>query len=147
LIDRQDTDWDFMGLQHMQIGEVAQQTGLSLRTIRYYEEMGLVAPSARTAGGFRLYTDSDIARLQLVKRMKPLDFSVEEMRDLLMTLDGLESDTQEGAHAELVGRLEMYLDAAKARVEAVRQQLSVAEGFASDLRAEITRQKRAASKS
>ena len=131
----------------MQIGEVAQQTGLSLRTIRYYEEMGLVAPSARTAGGFRLYTDSDVARLQLVKRMKPLDFSVEEMRDLLVTLDGLESETEGAQHADLVGRLEMYLDAAKARVEAVRQQLSVAEGFASDLRAEITRQKRAARRS
>jgi DNA-binding transcriptional MerR regulator len=139
--------WDFMGLQHMQIGEVAQQTGLSLRTIRYYEEMGLVAPSARTAGGFRLYTDSDVARLQLVKRMKPLEFSVEEMRDLLVTLDGLESESEEAQHADLVGRLEMYLDAAKARVEAVRQQLSVAEGFASDLRAEITRQKRAARRS
>lgn len=133
-----------MGLQHMQIGEVAQQTGLSLRTIRYYEEMGLVAPSARTTGGFRLYTDTDIARLQLVKRMKPLDFSVEEMRDLLVTLDGLESGSGEASQADLVGRLEVYLDAAKARVEAVREQLSVAEGFAADLRAEITRQKRAA---
>jgi DNA-binding transcriptional MerR regulator len=136
-----------MGLQHMQIGEVAQQTGLSLRTIRYYEEMGLVAPSARTVGGFRLYTDSDVARLQLVKRMKPLDFSVEEMRDLLVTLDGLDSETEEAQQAALVGRLEMYLHAAKARVEAVREQLSVAEGFAADLRAEITRQKRAARRS
>ena len=79
-----------MGLQHMQIGEVANRTGLSLRTIRYYEEMGLVVPSARTTGGFRLYTESDVARLMLIKRMKPLEFSLEEMSELLGTLDALE---------------------------------------------------------
>ena len=50
-----------MGLQHMQIGEVAERTNLSLRTIRYYEEVDLVPPSARTPGGFRLYTEADVA--------------------------------------------------------------------------------------
>lgn len=51
-----------------QIGEVAEAVGLSLRTIRYYEEVGVVPPWGRTAGGFRLYTDDDIERLRLVKR-------------------------------------------------------------------------------
>lgn len=76
---------------HMQIGEVATLTGLSLRTIRYYEEVGLVPPSARSAGGFRLYADEDVARLQLVKRMKPLDFSLEDMRELLEVIDALDA--------------------------------------------------------
>jgi MerR family transcriptional regulator, copper efflux regulator len=75
-----------------QIGEVAEAVGLSLRTIRYYEEVGVVPPSGRTAGGFRLYTDGDIERLLLVKQMKPLDFSLEEMRDLLQTRDRLAAD-------------------------------------------------------
>jgi DNA-binding transcriptional MerR regulator len=131
-----------MALQHMQIGEVANRTGLSLRTIRYYEEMGLVVPSTRTAGGFRLYTDNDVARLQLIKRMKPLDFSLEETKDLLVTLDALESADSTARREELVGRLEMYHDAAQARVAAVRDQLAVAETFATDLRSEITRQRR-----
>lgn len=131
-----------MALRHMQIGEVAQQTGLSLRTIRYYEEMDLVVPSARTAGGFRLYTDSDVARLQLIKRMKPLDFTLEETRDLLANLDALDSVEGQARRAELVSRLEMYQEAAQARVEAVRQQLEIADGFAADLRAEINRHKR-----
>lgn len=133
-----------MALQHIQIGEVANQTGLSLRTIRYYEEMGLVVPSARTAGGFRLYTSADVARLQLIKRMKPLEFTLEETKDLLGTLDALDDDVAPASRGELVGRLEMYHDAARARVERVRDQLSIAEGFAGDLRSEITRQKRAA---
>lgn len=131
-----------MALRHQQIGEVAAQTGLSLRTIRYYEEMDLVVPSARTSGGFRLYTDSDVARLQLIKRMKPLDFTLEETRDLLGNLDALDSVDGETARGELVSRLEMYQEAAQARVEAVRQQLEIADGFAADLRAEINRHKR-----
>src|SRR5690348_10590123 len=45
----------------MQIGEVADRIGLSLRTIRYYEEVGLITPSARSPGGFRLYTEDDVS--------------------------------------------------------------------------------------
>ena len=65
----------------MQIGEVADRTGLSLRTIRHYEEAGLIAPSARSKGGSRLYTEADVSRLMVIRRMKPLGFSLEEMRD------------------------------------------------------------------
>lgn len=127
----------------MQIGEVAARTGLSLRTIRYYEEMGLVTPSARSAGRFRLYTDADLARLELIKRMKPLDFSLEEMRDLLSLLDALEGAASESERVGLVQRLEMFLSAADARVVAVREQLAVAEGFADHLKAELRRQRKA----
>lgn len=125
----------------MQIGEVAEQTGLSLRTIRYYEEVGLVTPSARTTGGFRLYSETDVARLRLVRRMKPLEFSLEEMRRVLGVLDALEVDGSDGRD-ELVDQLVGYRQAAEARVAALREQLEVAEGFATDLRREITRQKR-----
>lgn len=132
-----------MSLHHMQIGEVAEQTSLSLRTIRYYEEMGLVTPSARTSGGFRLYTESDVARLRLVRRMKPLEFSLEEMRQVLDVLDALEAADPAGPeHDGLVDRLVGYRQAADARVTALREQLEVAEGFAADLRREIGRQKR-----
>jgi len=132
-----------MGLHHMQIGEVAEQTGLSLRTLRYYEEVGLVTPSSRTPGGFRLYSETDVARLRLIQRMKPLNFSLDEMKDVLGVLDMLESNKPRGRkHTELVGRLEMYREAANVRVRALRKQLDVAEGFASDLRREIARQKK-----
>ena len=125
----------------MQIGEVAEQTGLSLRTIRYYEEVGLVTPSARTGGGFRLYSENDVARLRLVRRMKPLDFSLEEMGQVLGVLDALEEAAPEERET-LVDRLTGYRQAAEARVAALRQQLEVAEGFAADLRRETNRQKR-----
>jgi DNA-binding transcriptional MerR regulator len=131
-----------MGLQHAQIGEVAERTGLSLRTIRYYEEVGLVTPSGRTAGGFRLYAESDVARLLLIRRMKPLGFPLEEMRDVLAVLDELDA-APEGTHRDdLIARLEAHRRDADERVAQLQRRLEVAEGFAADLRREITRQKK-----
>ncbi|MDG9700816.1 MerR family transcriptional regulator [Streptomyces sp. DH37] len=120
----------------MQIGEVAERTGLSLRTIRHYEEVGLVVPSARTKGGFRLYTASDVDRLMVIRRMKPLDFSLEEMRDLLSITDRLASDQPPpGPERErLRERLDTYRKVAEARCETLRAQLMAAEDFAATLR-------------
>lgn len=73
--------------EHYQIGEVADAVGLSLRTIRYYEEIELVEPSGRTEGGFRLYTDSDVERLRLVKALKPLGMPLETMGEILEAVD------------------------------------------------------------
>lgn len=119
--------------EHMQIGEVAERTKLSLRTIRHYEEVGLVPPSARSKGGFRLYAESDVQRLLLIRRMKPLDFTLEEMADLLGLLDSLAADDQAGARAALLDRLTMYHEAAGQRITALREQLDVAVNFADQL--------------
>jgi MerR family copper efflux transcriptional regulator len=117
----------------MQIGQVAERTGLSLRTIRFYEENGLVIPTARSEGGFRLYSEDDVARLEVIKRMKPLGFSLEEMQELLTLLADLDSGT--GDRAQLIDRLRMFHEAATARVTALKEQLAVAEGFAETLAA------------
>ncbi len=77
---------------HFQIGEVADRAGLSLRTIRYYEEIGLVTPSGRTEGGFRLYTDADVERLQLIKTLKPLGLSLETMGEIIECVDQVSDD-------------------------------------------------------
>jgi DNA-binding transcriptional MerR regulator len=127
--------------RHMQIGEVAERTSLSLRTIRYYEEVGLVLPSARSQGRFRLYTENDVERLTLVKRMKPLEFSLEEMRDLLDVVDALASpDLSASRRKALLGKLALYRDIADSRVEGLRNQLDSAESFAAGLRAHEARQ-------
>jgi len=134
-----------MGFNHKQIGEVAERTGLSLRTIRYYEEVGLVTPSSRSQGGFRQYTEVDVARLELVKRMKPLDFSLEEMRELLTALDALESDaTHVDDREALLERLTKFRLTAEERCVSLRGQLESAESFASSLRSEIRQQSRVA---
>lgn len=122
----------------MQIGEAAERVGLSIRTIRHYDEVGLIAPSARSEGGFRLYTEPDLARLAVVKRMKPLGFTLEEMRDLLGILDALDSEPGPDRTA-LLDRLALFHTAATARVEALREQLGTAEGFAGTLREQLDR--------
>lgn len=123
----------------MQIGEVATRTELSLRTIRHYEETGLVVPSARSRGGFRLYTERDVERLMVIRRMKPLGFTLDGMRDLLDVTDRLDSggglpDTERAA---LLGRVREYERAAAARVDELRVQLERAEDFAATLRSRL----------
>ena len=125
-----------------QIGEVAEAVELSLRTIRHYEEVDLVPPSGRSAGGFRLYTDEDVERLRLVKRMKPLEFTLDEMSELLDLRDRLAAGAGAGAagdHAELVGRLELFAAAAEQRCETLREQLDAAQSMARTLRREARR--------
>ncbi|MBB0970382.1 MerR family transcriptional regulator [Dietzia aerolata] len=73
----------------MKIGEVAERTALSIRSLRHYDELGLVSPSAHSPGGFRLYTEADVERLLLIRRMKPLGFSLDRMKDFCRALDTL----------------------------------------------------------
>jgi len=121
----------------MQIGDVATRTGLSLRTVRYYEEAGLVAPSKRTAGGFRLYCEADVERLGLIKQMKPLGFSLEEMRELLDLLDELTPASSVELAAGALERLRRFASDAEERCEQLRERLAVATRFADMLRARV----------
>jgi DNA-binding transcriptional MerR regulator len=125
--------------KHMQIGEVAARTELSLRTIRHYEETGLVTPSARSQGGFRLYTKNDVARLMVIRRMKPLGFTLDQMRDLLDATDRLDADAtlDAGERNALLERVRSYQQAAAEQVEKLRVQLSRAEDFEGTLRARL----------
>ncbi len=66
----------------MNIGEAAKRSGLPTKTIRYYEEIGLVAP-ARRDSGYRDYSDRDVHELTFVARARALGFTVEECRHLL----------------------------------------------------------------
>lgn len=119
----------------LRIGEVAQRADLSLRTVRYYEEQGLVVPAKRTQGGFRLYTDEQVARLLLIKQMKPLDFSVEQMRELLEARDALAAGDacEPEVRRAAVDTVAAYADDVEARIAKLREKLSNAEAFAADL--------------
>lgn len=123
-----------------QIGAVADAVGLSLRTIRHYEEVGLVVPSGRSPGGFRLYTDEDVERLRLVKRMKPLGFSLEEIGDVSELLTGFDEAAADDPDARRGERLEMYAMLAAERCERLREQLA----GASELTDRLNRAARAA---
>ncbi|TQS88030.1 MerR family transcriptional regulator [Arthrobacter sp. TS-15] len=98
------------GSTTMHIGELAERTGLSLRTIRHYDEVGLLPATARTDGGFRVYLEEDFDRLMVIKQMKPLGFSLEEMADILTILgNGQGRPESAGSSSE---KLSEYLEKA-----------------------------------
>lgn len=113
----------------MHIGELAERTGLSLRTIRHYDEVGILPATARTEGGFRVYTENDLERLMVIRRMKPLGFTLEEMTDLLSVLDALQQEKDETAENELRARLAVFRDTAVERREKMVQTLARADEF------------------
>lgn len=57
---------------YLQIGEIAERTGVTQRTLRFYEEKGLLKPLARMEGGFRLYSEEDVRRVERIKRLQSL---------------------------------------------------------------------------
>src|SRR5262245_44240430 len=67
----------------LKVGELARRTGLTIRTLHHYDEIGLLKPSLHTESGHRLYTAGDVARLQQVLSLRQLGFSLEQVRDCL----------------------------------------------------------------
>ncbi len=108
----------------MHIGAVAEATGLSLRTLRHYDTVGLVTPSGRTEGGFRLYTEPDVQRLLLVRRMKPLGYTLEEMTEFLRVADDTVAD-EPGSR----DRLRRYLSDAEQRRADLARKTAMADEF------------------
>jgi len=142
----------------MQIGELAERTEMSLRTIRHYDEVGLLTPTGRSEGGFRLYTHDDYLRLMVIRRMKPLGFSLDEMAELLRVVDALDGGAGDeggaddaaaavdggGAGDEGDGRgqatrasLAAFIDETVERRAKLERQLAMADEFLELLRARL----------
>lgn len=110
----------------MHIGELAERTGLSLRTIRHYDEVGLLPATARTDGGFRVYSEDDFERLMVIKQMKPLGFSLEEMAEILGMLSSGEGT---GTTEEVQARLSEFLKKAVHQRAKMARNLAQADEF------------------
>lgn len=114
----------------LQVGVVAERLGLSIRTLHHWDEAGLVSPTARSAGGFRLYTDQDVDRLRTVRRMKPLGFSLDEMKQLLDSLDLLNNPHAQAADiAEARAFIATCRERAEENYAVLEERLGWAEEF------------------
>lgn len=115
----------------MHIGELAERSELSLRTLRHYDEIGLLRASGRSEGGFRLYSEDDLSRLLVIRRMKPLGFSLEQMAELLEIVDALEAEHPDVSVRDV---LDTYIVDAEQRRDKLARQLAMADEFVELLR-------------
>jgi len=123
----------------LRIGEVARRAGVTTRTLRYYQEVGLLAP-ATTAGGTRMYSSDDVDRLRRILELRDvMGFDLERIRIVLATEDRLAQLRAEARRGTSQERRREILDEAlelNARVQdEVREKLGVLEGFLAELRA------------
>ena len=88
----------------LKIGDFARIAGTNLRTLRYYEELGLLHPAERSQGGFRYYRPTDVHRLALIRSLQDLGLPLEEIRPLIETRD------LPGERAERCQRVRRALD-------------------------------------
>jgi len=106
------------------IGELAQRAGVAIDTIRYYERDGLLAPTERSAAGYRHYDDTGLKRLKFIRRAKLLGFTLEDIRGLLAL--SASSDVAEVRRT------------AQAKLDDIEQRLAELERVRDGLRALIT---------
>lgn len=105
---------------YLQIGEVAERTGVTQRTLRFYEEKGLLRPPSRMEGGFRLYSETDVKRVEQVRRLQDLLgvtlAEIKEMVDAEEILRGLRAQYRpESALAEKRRQLEKATEVVEAQ--------------------------------
>jgi MerR family transcriptional regulator, repressor of the yfmOP operon len=127
-----------------QIGEVAERTGVTQRTLRFYEEKGLVEPVERMEGGFRLYSDSDVERILYIKQMQDLlGFSLSEIKEMVDAEEQLRQlaatfrpDRELPVRLE---RLEQVVGALTLQLEVVNQKVESLTDMREELRAKLAR--------
>lgn len=111
----------------MNIGEIAEKTGLAASKIRFYERIGLLKAVKRKANGYRHYSDEAIAQLKLIVIAQQAGFSLEELQTLVP------ADLSVWNHAELVTALQQKIQG----IEAMQQQLASSKAQLQDLLFEI----------
>jgi len=113
------------------VGELARRTGLTVRTLHHYDQVGLLRPSRRTPAGHRLYGEADVARLQRIQSLRRLGFGLDEVRDALDRPD-LSPLRVVQLHLERVrGEIRLQQRLCE-RLEAIAERLSAAEEVSAD---------------
>ncbi|HTK75488.1 MAG TPA: MerR family transcriptional regulator, partial [Gemmataceae bacterium] len=120
-----------MKFEALQVGELARRTGLTVRTLHHYDEIGLLKPSLHTEAGYRLYTAADVARLQQVLSLRSLGFSLEEVRDCLTRPDFAPLEAIRLHLAKLRGQIELE-QKLFGRLEVLAARLSAAGEVSAD---------------
>lgn len=106
----------------MQIGKAARRAGLTVKTVRYYANIGLVTPQQDAETGYRLYDAANVAKLQFVGKARRFDFSVEECRELLALYEDSNRTSRE-VKALTIKKI-ADIDSRLAELQSLRDELS-----------------------
>jgi MerR family Zn(II)-responsive transcriptional regulator of zntA len=119
----------------MRVGDIAKRAGVSPRTVRYYEELGLLTSSGRSRGGFRLYTQKDLDRLRAIEGLKLLGVPLASIQEIFRLR--CESPTGADSAPALTGwltaqmaRLDILLDTYQAMKKDMQRTLTILESCA-----------------
>jgi MerR family transcriptional regulator, repressor of the yfmOP operon len=121
----------------IRVGEVAERLEVSPRTIKYYEELGLVEPGERSTGGFRLYGSREIERLERILRMKSIGYSLAAIRELLAVRDTAQEADRVTVLRTATQHLREREREASERVLKIREDLQRAEALRGELERDI----------
>jgi DNA-binding transcriptional MerR regulator len=102
--------------EYFQIGDLAKAVGVTTRTIRLYEQMGLTSPPQRTDGGIRVYTKPDIKRLKFVLKLKELGLTLQEMQELAQMYKE-KQEVPETIMPRLIELLDFHMNSIKEKVQ------------------------------
>lgn len=117
------------------IGELARQVGLTPRTIRYYEDIGLLNSVRRVEGGRRIYTEEDVRRLRFIKRLKVLGLTLEDMTELENLY--LTHRSNERVLPRLLELLDRHMQTLDARIEQLNILKQDIEGYRDHIREKL----------
>ena len=110
--------------RYIQIGQVAERTGLTQRTLRFYEEKGLLKSSTRMEGGFRLYSEEDIQRIEhIIQLKKNLGFSLADIKEMIEAEEAISA--LRAQYKEL--SKEQKLESLEKAVEVIENQMVLTE--------------------
>ena len=106
----------------MNIGMAAKRSGLTVKTVRYYANIGMVVPAQDGRTGYRDYSEDDVARLQFIGKARRFDFSIDECRELLSLYNDQDRSSSE-VKALTLEKIKA-IDAKLAELQSLRDQLN-----------------------
>ena len=127
---------------YLQIGEVAERTGVTQRTLRFYEEKGLLKPPSRMEGGFRLYSEEDVSRVERIKQLQSLlGLSLAEIKEMVEAEEvksQIRAEYRRDAEAEeKLRQIRAALDVTEKQHAIIRQKVEQLQAMQHELEAKL----------
>ncbi|UMZ74357.1 MerR family transcriptional regulator [Natranaerofaba carboxydovora] len=103
----------------IRIGDLAKMAGVSTRTIKYYEEIGLISPADRSSGGFRYYTSDDLIKIKVIRNLQEMDYPLSQIKEFFSIRNS--SDSGNEAASKVLENLEEQVEEIDQKIQEYKQ--------------------------